>query len=137
MVFSPTKKCFEMELWDKVPSETAAAATAAASSSGGSNSGGNGGEAAAAAAAAVAALPRIVDVPASELPKFIKQAPWEEQWWDRDDEELLIHLHGAHLRVRERENKQTAVFFVFVTQPRMHIKLLNMRWDFFEVQPLL
>lgn len=30
--------------------------------------------------------------------EYIKQSPWEEACWDTDEEELLLHLHAAHLR---------------------------------------
>jgi hypothetical protein len=73
MIFRPTKKCFELEVWDQKGGKTAAGEDAEA-------------------------VPRLVEVPAAELGGWIKQQEWEEQWWDGDEEQALLGLHAAHLR---------------------------------------
>lgn len=42
--------------------------------------------------------PRIEEVPGNKLGGYIKQAQWEEQWWDPEEERKLCALHAAHLR---------------------------------------
>jgi hypothetical protein len=40
----------------------------------------------------------LIEVSPKELSGWVKQSTWEEKWWDREEEELLIGLHAAQLR---------------------------------------
>jgi hypothetical protein len=71
MVFNATKKCFELEIWD-VEAGADGEASGEASSSSSSIS------------------PRLLEVLPQQLGAYVKQAPWEQQWWDQDEENKLV-----------------------------------------------
>jgi inosine-uridine nucleoside N-ribohydrolase len=41
---------------------------------------------------------KIVSVEPKEIGKYVKQAAWEAECWDEDEEELLMGLYAAHVR---------------------------------------
>jgi len=76
MVFRPEKKCFELEVWDQ-ENEQGAEEGVGLSASDGSRS---------------CDTPRIVEVPPQELGAHVKQAPWEQQWWNEEEENKLVRF---------------------------------------------
>jgi len=89
MVFNSDNKCFELEVWDQ-NSEEAGAKKESGRTSPGKRSRSD-------------VNPRIVEVLPRELGAHIKQAPWEQQWWNEEEENKLVcfmqmcaHLECSH-----------------------------------------
>ena len=89
MVFNSDNKCFELEVWDQ-NSEEAGAKKESGRTSPGKRSRSD-------------VNPRIVEVLPRELGAHIKQAPWEQKWWNEEEENKLVcfmqmcaHLECSH-----------------------------------------
>jgi len=76
MVYNSDKNCFELETWDQRKEEAEKEVKISNVSPGEGNRS--------------CEKPRIVEVLPHELSAHIKQAPWEQQWWNEEEENKLV-----------------------------------------------